>query len=141
MIPYLLPAQKKDFSKKHINQISLLYVQVSLFSITHYNSINFPTDLTYLVYFSLKDPEKMDRKQKCLTWSISHISWVSAFLGGITVFFFSVKGTEEDLVCWIRRDVGILCHLGMTFMYLMLILIILYNIKLTFLMIFYLCYF
>ena len=42
---------------------------------------------------------------------------------------FSAKGKGEDLVCWLSNDSGIIILCIVSFVYLMIILIILYKIK------------
>lgn len=136
MLLYLFPAQEKDFIQKtKESKVSLLCsLQVGLFSLVHYNSINLPIMLTYVVYLSLKDSDKMEKKENCMNIRMSLYCWISAVFGRSIMFFFSYKKTEEDLVCWVAKDLTIIVHLGMTFLYLMIILIILYKIKLNLLM-------
>ena len=106
MIPYLLPAQQQGFLQENSHSAIPLIceLQVDILSITLYNSFNFPTALTIFVYLSLKYPEKVEQKGKCLKWGISILCWILSIIGGLVIFLFSVKGTEDDLVCWVGRD-------------------------------------
>lgn len=110
MIPYLLPPQQKGFVQKtYKSDITIICsLEAGLFSLTNFNSVNLPTALTYIVYLSLKCPEKLEKKRNCLKWVLSIVCWFLSTSSGTTVFFFSIKGTDNDLVCWIGRELGII---------------------------------
>ena len=129
MIPYLFGPQDSK-QEKYDDQIATsCKVQTLLLAISMFNTIHFPMILTLITYISLKHPDTINKKEKCLKWTLSIISWFLALFGGFFVFFFCVKGAGEDLVCWLIKDIGIIALCIQTFVYLMIMIIFLYKIK------------
>ena len=71
----------------------------------------------------------MIKKENVLKWLLSFLSWIIAILGGGAIVLFSAKEKGDDLVCWLSNDSGIIILCIVSFVYLMIILIILYKIK------------
>ena len=131
MIPYLFGPQ---YSKQETHEDytdPLCQTQTLLLAVSMFNTTHFPTILTVITYISLNHPETLETKEKCLKWTLSIVSWFLALLGGLIVFFLCVKGAGEDLVCWLIKDKGITALCIQTFVYLMIMIIILYKIKIS----------
>ena len=121
-----------------IHMIPYLFEEQSLFSCSFqtfllassmFNTVQFPTILTIITYYNLKIPDTMIKKENVLKWLLSFLSWIIAILGGGAIVLFSAKGKGDDLVCWLSNDSGIIILCIVSFVYLMIILIILYKIK------------
>ena len=131
MIPYLFGPQ---YSKQETYEDSIdpyCQTQTLLLAVSMFNTTHFPIILTVITYISLNHPETLELKEKCLKWTLSIVSWFLALIGGLFVFFFCLKGAGEDLVCWLIKDKGIIALCIQTFVYLMIMIIILYKIKIS----------
>ena len=131
MIPYLFEEQAKE-SQQETYKSPLPFscsFQTFLLSISMFNTVQFPTILTIITYYNLKNPDTMIKYENCMKWLFSFLSWTIAILGGVVIVLFALKGTGDDLVCWLSNDRGMIILCIVSFVYLMIILIILYKIK------------
>lgn len=131
MIPYLLPAQEQGFQQENYKSpiTFICSFETSLFSVTHYNLLSFPTFLTYIVYLSFKNPDKIEKNEKILKWGIPFFLWIINSIGGVFIYIFSVKGTGDDLVCWFSGKYEIIAHFVFAILCLGILMVFLIKIK------------
>ena len=106
MIPYLLPKQPQEKNDSLICKIEIAFLSISL-----YNTNQFTTIFTIITYMGLKYTNIIEKKEKCLKWTLSIISWAIAGSGGIILASLAKRETADDLVCWIKGEIAILGHL------------------------------
>ena len=130
MIPYLFPPQDPKKQLHYSDPIPFICkVSVSMHSLSHYNSLMFPALLTYILYLSFSNPQKIETNQRLLKYCIPFLFWIFNSVGGILIFLFSKKGAGDDLMCWFFGDFEVIAHSVLSITYYIVLFVFLIKIK------------
>lgn len=124
MIPYLLSKQPQTE-----NDSFTCKLDSGLFSLALSNTIHFASFLIVLTYMGVKHSDYLEKKEKCLKWALSLITWGISGTGGIFLSIYAEKTTTDDLVCWIVSDAAIITYFLVTLVYMLIVLVLLFIIK------------
>ena len=124
MIPYLLSKQPQTE-----NDSFTCKLDSGLFFLALSNTIHFASFLIVLTYMGVKHSDYLEKKEKCLKWALSLITWGISGTGGIFLSIYAEKTTTDDLVCWIVSDAAIITYFLVTLVYMLIVLVLLFIIK------------
>ena len=98
LIPYLFPPQDQNEKQEDYSDSIpfICKISVSLHSLSHYNSLMFPAFLTYILYLSFSNPNKIEKNLRLYKYYIPSLFWIINSIGGIYVYFSLRK--EQEMI-------------------------------------------
>ena len=114
MIPYLFPPQDLNRKQQHYSDPIpfICKVSVSMHSLSHYNSLMFPALLTYILYLSFSNPQKIETNQRMLKYCIPFLFW-----------------NRRWFKCWFFGDFEVIAHIVLSIVYYLVLFVFLIKIK------------
>ena len=97
MIPYLFPQDPKKQLHYSDPIPFICKVSVSMHSLSHYNSLMFPALLTYILYLSFSNPQKIETNQRLLKYCIPFLLWNRRWFNVLVFWWFRSHCTYRSI--------------------------------------------